>query len=106
MLRTIQAIGLLVFAAAPAAAATYVAKPASPASEQRIATRDLVWACGPSSCVGSTPNSRPLVLCQGLAKKTGRIASFSVDGRALAEAELQRCNAVAPGGDKALATAR
>ena len=106
MLRTIQALGLLILAAAPATAATYSAKPTSPASESRIATRDILWSCGPSACVGSTQNSRPLVLCQGLAKKAGRIESFLVNGQAIAPAELERCNASAPANDKALANAR
>ncbi|MFP5328962.1 MAG: CC_3452 family protein [Alphaproteobacteria bacterium] len=106
MLRTVQALGLFVLAAAPAMAANYSAKPVSPASETRIATRDVLWSCGPQACTGSTQNSRPLVLCQALAKKTGRIESFTVNGRPIAAAELERCNAAAPAEEKALANAR
>jgi hypothetical protein len=83
-----------VFAAAPAAAATYSAKPAIPASG-RIATANVLWTCGSGSCVGSTDNSRPVVLCQGLAKEAGRIDSFTVDGREIAPDEMARCNASA-----------
>lgn len=106
MLRTVQALSLLILAAAPATAANYSAKPVSPASETRIATRDILWSCGPQVCVGATPNSRPLVLCQGLAKKAGRLESFAVNGRAIAPAELERCNASVPADEKALANAR
>jgi len=106
MLRTAQAVTLFVLAAAPAMAANYSAKPVSPATESRIATRDILWSCGPQACFGSTQNSRPVVLCQALAKKAGRIESFSVNGRAMAAAELERCNASAPANDKALANAR
>lgn len=79
-------------AAAPAAAAVYSATPLAAPAEARIVARDVVWACGSQSCAGSTSNGRPLVVCQALAKKTGPIASFSVDGRAIAAAELERCN--------------
>jgi hypothetical protein len=37
------------------------------------------------------------VICQSLAKRTGRIESFIVDGRAFTSAELDRCNASAKG---------
>ena len=36
-----------------------------------------------------------MVLCQGLAKKAGRIEKFVADGRALGETELAACNAFA-----------
>jgi hypothetical protein len=107
MIRSILALAAATLAASPAFAATYSAKPASPAKAERIAVRDLVWACGPQSCTGSTQNSRPLVLCQGLAKRTGRLESFAVNGRPIAAAELERCNASAPtANDPALANAR
>ena len=38
------------------------------------------------------------VLCQGLAKRAGRLESFSVDGQALPVAELDKCNSAARGG--------
>ena len=107
MLRPLLAASALAFVAAPAAAATYSAKPVTPASESRIIARNIVWACGADACVGSTDHSRPLVLCQGLAKKTGRIGSFIVNGREMEPAELDRCNASARGtNDPALANAR
>jgi hypothetical protein len=94
MLRPLLALAGLAFAAVPAAAATYSAKPAAPLSA-RIAANDILWNCGSDSCVGSTENSRPVVLCQGLAKQAGRIDSFTVNGRELAADELARCNASA-----------
>ncbi len=95
MLRPLLSIATLAFAAAPAIAATYSAKPAAPASAERIATRDILWTCASGTCTGSTLNSRPLILCQALAKKAGPIDSFTVDGRAIAADELARCNASA-----------
>ena len=93
MLRPALALSALI-AVAPANAATYLAKLAVPTSG-RVIARDIVWNCGPDACQGATDESRPLVLCQSLAKRTGRIDSFVVDGRAVSPAELNRCNASA-----------
>jgi hypothetical protein len=95
------------FLAAPAIAGTYSAKPAAVPAEKRIIARDISWACGPEACRGSTELSRPVVLCQGLARRAGRIESFTADGRALGDADLAKCNSVAKaGGAPALATAK
>jgi hypothetical protein len=83
---------------AAAGAATYSAKPVNPVAAKRIVVRDISWACGPAACQGATEYSRPIVLCQGLAKQAGRLESFIVDGRALPVAELDKCNSVARGG--------
>jgi len=80
--------------AAPAAASSYSAQLASPATSKIIA-RDIVWNCGPAACQGSTNESRPVVLCQSLAKRAGRVDSFTVDGRALTDAALAECNKLA-----------
>ena len=85
-----------------ASAATYSAKPITPVAAKRIIVRDIVWACGPDACQGATENGRPILLCQGLAKKAGVLESFVVNGRALAVAELDKCNTAARGGPAAL----
>lgn len=82
-------------AAAPAAAATYSAKPAVAPEAARIIARDISWNCGRGACLGNTELSRPAILCQGLAKRAGRLTSFVADGRAFAPAELDKCNASA-----------
>jgi hypothetical protein len=94
MLRPILAFSALILTATAAGAANYSAKPAVPVTE-RIVARDIIWNCGPAACQGATAESRPVVLCEGLAKKAGRIDSFLVDGQALSAAELDRCNAAA-----------
>ena len=95
----IHRLALLLAAAvllpAAAGAATYSAKPAAPAAAKRIVARDISWACGPAACQGSTDDSRPLVLCQALAKQAGRIESFVVDGRALAGGRARQVQRVA-----------
>jgi hypothetical protein len=85
---------LTIALATPAAASNYSATPALPASGRFIA-RDIVWNCGPDACQGATDESRPVVLCQSLAKHAGRIESFLVDGRAFSSAELGQCNSAA-----------
>ena len=90
-------------AASPAGAAAYSAKLSAPASG-RIIARDIVWNCGPAACQGATDESRPVVLCQSLAKRAGRVDEFTFDGRSLPAAELDRCNAFAkPAATAALA---
>ncbi len=93
MLRQILVVAALA-AAAPTAAATYSATLATPASTRFIA-RDITWNCGPAACQGNTDESRPAVLCQSLARRTGKVDSFLVDGRAFTDAELDKCNASA-----------
>jgi hypothetical protein len=103
MVRPVLLLSALAMSAAPAAAASYSAKLAAPTS-QRIIARDITWTCGADACQGSTQESRPVVLCQSLAKRAGKIESFLVDGRAFAAAELDQCNASARGdASKALA---
>jgi hypothetical protein len=103
MIRSSAFLLALAVATAPAAAATYSATLASPASG-RLIGRDIVWSCGAAACQGATQESRPAVLCQSLAKRAGRVETFLVDGRAFTPSELDRCNASAkPEPDKALA---
>jgi hypothetical protein len=87
-------LSAIALAGVPASAATYSAKLTVPAAE-RIIARDISWRCGADACQGATEESRPVVLCQGLAKRAGRIESFLVDGRAFTAAELDKCNASA-----------
>lgn len=106
MFRPLFALAALAVAAPPAAAATYSAKTTAPAPAERIAARDILWTCASGACMGSTVNSRPVVLCEALAKKAGRIDSFRVDGKEISADELQRCNASARETGSALANAR
>ena len=103
MIRIATALTLAVLAASPALATNYSAKPIAP-SAPKIVARDVIWACGPAACQGSTSESRPVIVCQSLAKKVGRLENFVANGRAFASAELDRCNAAAKdGGNSAIA---
>ena len=92
--------------AAPVSAATYAGKPAASVTEARFVGRDIIWNYAGGRYQGRTDESRPLVICQSLAKRAGRLESFSVDGRSFADADLAKCNAAAPASsDGALAEA-
>ena len=92
--------------AAPAVAGSYSAKPTTAPATAKLIGKDISWTCGPEGCKGSTDASRPLVICQDLAKRAGRIESFTANGQALSAAELDKCNASAKNGaPKALANA-
>jgi len=90
--------------AAPAVAGTYSAKPISVPASAKIIGKDISWTCSANGCQGTTETGRPLVLCQDLAKRAGRLESFTVDGRALGTTDLDKCNAKA-GAPTALAHA-
>ena len=104
MTRTAAILAIAALAAAPAVAGTYSAKPLAAPGATKIIGKDISWTCGADACQGSTDASRPLILCQDLAKHAGRLQSFVADGRALGATELDKCNASAKGGaSKALA---
>jgi hypothetical protein len=103
MFRSILMLVAIAGTAGPALGASYSAKLAAPTSERFIA-RDIVWACGTDACQGATEESRPVVLCEGLARHAGRVDGFLVDGRAFTPAELDKCNGSArPSPTKAVA---
>ncbi len=91
--------------AAPALAGTYTANPAIQPTEARIITRDVAWNLTGGVYTGRTEESRPMVLCQGLAKKAGKLDSFAVNGRAFADADLAKCNSYAKDGGGGIAQA-
>jgi hypothetical protein len=84
--------------AAPAVAGTYSAKPMAGPTAAKIIGKDISWAREGDSYRGSTEASRPLILCQDLAKRAGPIQSFLADGQALSAEQLAKCNSAAKGG--------
>jgi hypothetical protein len=94
MVRALLAAVALAALPASATASSYSATLVTPATARFIAS-DIIWHCGPAACQGATEQSRPLVLCQSLTKLAGAVKAFTVDGRALGAAELDRCNASA-----------
>ena len=89
------------FLAAPAVAATYSAKPVAAPAATKIIGKDISWAKSGDSYRGSTEASRPLILCQDLAKRAGRLESFAADGQPLSSEQLAKCNSAAKDGPAA-----
>jgi len=98
MTRIAALFAAVTLVSSPAVAATYTAKPVTSPTASKIIGKDISWACGAEDCRGSTEASRPVILCQDLAKRAGRLVSFSADGRSLSGAELEKCNSSAKGG--------
>jgi hypothetical protein len=95
ILASAAALGLAAIAATPASAFApqYRAALAAPSSANRFVVRDLLWNCAGTDCVAIQAGSRPAIDCAALARQAGALRSFSVDGRPLADSELQKCNA-------------
>ena len=85
--------------AAPAVAGTYSAKPIAAPATAKIIGKDISWSRDGDTYRGSTEASRPLILCQDLAKRAGRIESFVADGKALSDEQLAKCNTAAKAGN-------
>ena len=84
--------------ASPALAGTYSAKPAAAPASAKIIGKDISWNCTADGCRGSTEASRPIIICEDLAKRAGRIEGFSADGKALNAEQLAKCNSAAKDG--------
>jgi hypothetical protein len=71
----------------------YRAEPANPPKASRLIVKEIVWRCAAAGCVAPRGNSRPAVDCSALAHEIGTLRSFTVEGRALDPAALEKCNA-------------
>jgi hypothetical protein len=98
MTRIATLIAAATLLAGPAVAGTYAAKPVAAPASAKIIGKDISWTCTANGCRGATEASRPLVLCQDLAKRAGQIESFIADGAPLSAEQLAKCNASAKGG--------
>jgi hypothetical protein len=97
MARTLFSLAALLTAAPAFAAAPHYAaefSQARPAAEQMV-VHDIVWRCAPEGCVAGRSDSRPLTDCMALARRTGALKSFAVEGAALPPDQLDKCNAAA-----------
>lgn len=80
---------------APVAAqggAYYTATLAEATNENRTVAGGVAWACQGTTCVANKGTSRPSRVCRGLAREMGEITNFKVEGEAIAEDKLARCN--------------
>lgn len=84
--------------AAPAFGGTYSAKPVAAPAASKIIGKDISWNCTADGCRGSTEASRPVIICEDLAKRAGRIERFIADGKELSSEQLAKCNSAAKDG--------
>jgi hypothetical protein len=90
---TIGAAAGPAMAAGASSGAYYRAQPAAAPPAAQLVVRDLVWNCGADGCVAGRSTSRAATDCSALARQVGALRSFTVEGRALAPDELEKCNA-------------
>ena len=88
-------VSLAVAAPAIAAGGHYRAEFATPPPSGKLVARDVVWTCDSGTCTAATSNSRPEIVCSALARRFGALSSFTVAGRPLDAADLEKCNAKA-----------
>lgn len=75
----------------------YRAGLATPVTTTTI-VRDLRWACVGDMCSAPrTATSPDANVCAAIARRLGRLTSFAVGDRSFDPAQLERCNAAAPG---------
>jgi hypothetical protein len=95
MTRVAAFIAAATLVAAPAFASNYSAKPVAAPATAKIIGKDISWSCAGGTCRGSTEASRPIILCEDLAKRAGKIESFVADGKELSADQLAKCNSAA-----------
>jgi hypothetical protein len=52
----------------------------------------VLWKCAGERCAAPADGSRPVVICQRVAKTFGQVARFTTPAGALSAEELSRCN--------------
>ena len=52
----------------------------------------VLWKCAGEHCAAPTDGSRPLLVCQRVAKTFGPVARFTTPAGELSNEELSRCN--------------
>jgi len=78
--------------AAPGTPAGHSATLESPVSADNLTAHGLLWRCAGAQCVATASNSRPVVVCQALAREAGPMIAFSAGGELLSAEQMARCN--------------
>ena len=71
------------------------AKLAAPLSQPRFVAHNLLWRCVGDRCTAANGHSRPVIICQALAKMAGPVSSFGNGATKLDTLQLARCNGAA-----------
>lgn len=94
----IAAIAALSAAAVTAQAPTaqYVAVAAEPSTKQTLIIASVVWHARGKVWSAPIVGSRPETVCANVARRLGKLDSFTVAGEAFDAARMEACNASAP----------
>ena len=98
VLTAIAAIAALSATAVTAQAPTtqYVAVPVEPTTKQTHIIASVFWHARGNVWSAPIVGSRPETVCANLARRLGKLDSFSVAGKAFDVARMEACNASAP----------
>lgn len=70
----------------------YTVELAAPAEESRNVVRGTIFVCEGTSCIARKGSSRPVVMCERLAREVGEITKFNANGKDLPADKLAKCN--------------
>ncbi|MES2098096.1 MAG: hypothetical protein V4459_15195 [Pseudomonadota bacterium] len=73
----------------------YAATPVEAPSKTSVITRETLWKFRDGAFTASKQPERDLILCQLVAQRVGKLASFTAGGQALDADSLAKCNAKA-----------
>jgi len=76
-------------AAGPGYSATLEAALPAPKSE---IVNSVMWKCAGATCAAPDQGSRPVLVCQKVAKKFGTVARFTAPSGELSADDLAKCN--------------
>ena len=93
LLSFVTAVMLFTATAGQAATTTYRVQLVEATEQRTPVIRSAAWVCEGTNCATDQARSRPMNVCVSVARELGRIAAFTVNGEAIADEELARCNA-------------
>ena len=76
-------------------ASPFAAELLAPTAKPMAIVRGAVFHCDGVSCTGGHSDSPPKLVCGDTVRTFGKLKRFTVDGRALDDAQLAACNAKA-----------
>lgn len=89
------ALGLTAFAGTVQAAprsGSFAALAAPLLEPRQEIVSGVLWKCQGERCAAASDGSRPLLVCQRVAKAFGQIARFSTPAGELSSEDISRCN--------------
>lgn len=71
----------------------YAATPVSAPAKTTLITSGTVWKWNTAAFTANKATQRDTIMCELVAKSTGKLASFTAGGQAFDAASLEKCNA-------------